>query len=121
MKRAFVALAILAGPPALSQSVQWPALPTTEYVAGRAAGHDDVAEGRAVFVAERDGVPIGKPAAVHIPQYAWYRDQGKRVPVIVIQAEEVGPRKIVGAKLVSGGFIAGFIDEFDLLGQEPPR
>jgi hypothetical protein len=122
MKRFLTVFAtLLAGTSAHTQTTQWPPLPKTEYVAGRAATKEDVQVGRAVFVAENEGVQVGKPAAIKLPQYAWHRDGKKKVAVVVIQAEDVGPQRILGAKLISGGYLAGLANEFELLGQEPPK
>lgn len=74
-----------------------------------------------MFVAENNGVLVGKPAKLNVPQYAWHRDGIKKVPVVIIQAEDAGPQQILGAKLVSGGYLAGLANEFELLGKEPPR
>jgi hypothetical protein len=114
-------VALFAGTYVQAQSVQWPSLPKSEYVAGRVATTADVEAGRAVFVAEKEGIPIGKPAKVTLPQYAWHRDGTKKVAVVVIQAEDVGPQRILGAKKVAGGYLAGLASEFELLGQEPPK
>ena len=122
MKRYLAMLAALfVGSSAQTQTTQWPQLPRFEYLAGRAATKGDVEAGRAVFVAEKDGVQVGKPANISLPQYAWHRDGKKKVAVVVIQAEDVGPQRIFGAKLVAGGLLAGLANEFELLGQEPPK
>ena len=122
MKRLFSALAAaLLGSTTQAQSIQWPPLPASEYIAGKVASKEDVAAGRAVFVAEKDGVQIGKPAKILIPQYAWHRDGTKKTPVVVIQAEDIGSQRILGAKLAAGGFVAGLAEEFDLLGRMPPK
>jgi len=122
MKRLLTMLATLfAGTFVQAQAVQWPPLPKTEYVTGRVATKADVESGRAVFVAENNGVLLGKPAGITLPQYAWHRDGTKKVAVIVIQAEDVGPQRILGAKIVAGGHLAGLETEFELLGQEPPK
>lgn len=113
--------ALIAGTSVQAQAVQWPPLPKSEYVAGRVATKADVEAGRAVFVAENNGVLLGKPAKISVPQYAWHRDGAKKVAVIVIQAEDVGPQRILGAKAVAGGYLAGLASEFELLGQEPPK
>jgi len=122
MKRLLAALtSVFATSSANSQAVQWPPLPINEYISGKAAVEEDVAAGRAVFVARKDGVQIGKPSAVLVPQYAWYLDKGRKVPAILIQAEDVGPRKLVGAKLTTGEYVAGFSSDFVLLGKNAPK
>src|SRR5512133_3565406 len=101
--------------------VKWPLLPKKEFLSGRAATKADVNSGRAAFVAMLDGKPVGKPLPIKIPQYAFHLDNGKKIPVIIIQAEQMDDKKYVGARLLSGGELVGFLNEFVLLGTKPPR
>jgi hypothetical protein len=118
---AFVAAALGLCGATMSQQLVWPKLPTSEFVAGRAATIQDVEAGRAVFVAQSSGIQIGKPLSITIPQYAWHNSNGKKTPVVVIQAEEANGQKIVGAKTTSGSYLAGLLFEFELLGSAPPK
>ena len=101
---------------ALAES--WPALPAADFTKGRAATRDDVDEGRAVFVGEVNGMIIGVPLDITIPQYAYLIRDGKKQAVIVIQAEQIQNDKIIGAKLLNGQDIAGFMQDFELLGNQ---
>ncbi len=99
----------------------WPPLPTEDFTKGRAATRDDVDEGRAVFVGEANDMMIGIPIDITIPQYAYLNRDGKKQAVIVIQAEQVQNDKIIGAKLLDGQEIAGFMKDFELLGNHQPN
>ena len=99
----------------------WPPLPTEDFTKGRAAIRDDVDEGRAAFVGEVNGMMIGVPIDITIPQYAYLNRDGKKLAVIVIQAEQVQNDKIIGAKLLNGSDIAGFMQDFELLGNHQPK
>ena len=99
----------------------WPPLPTEDYTKGRAATRDDVDEGRAVFVGELNDIMIGIPIDITIPQYAYLNRDGNKQAVIVIQAELVQNEKIIGAKLLNGQDIAGFMKDFELLGSHQPN
>src|SRR5512133_2753078 len=101
--------------------MKWPPLPKKEFLSGRAATKVDVESGRAAFVAMLDGKPVGKPLQIKIPQYAFHLDGGKKTPVIIIQAEQMDDKKYAGARLLSGGELVGFLNEFVLLGTKPPR
>ncbi|MBC7756536.1 MAG: hypothetical protein H7Z20_07855 [Bdellovibrio sp.] len=104
---------------ALAES--WPALPAADFTKGRAATRDDVDEGRAVFVGEANNIMIGSPIDITIPQYAYLNRDGKKLAVIVIQAEQVQNEKIIGAKMLNGQDIAGFMQDFELLGNQTPK
>ena len=99
----------------------WPALPAADFTRGRAATRDDVDEGRAVFVGEANNIMIGSPIDITIPQYAYLNRDGKKQAVIVIKAEQVQNEKIIGAKLLNGQDIAGFMQDFELLGNQIPK
>jgi hypothetical protein len=106
---------------ALAQSPAWPALPKTGFIAGRPATQKDVAEGNAVFSADKDGKVIGTPLPVKIPQYAlWDDGKGHKVPVIVVQAESANGFEIFGFRNASGKFFACTRAELTLLGQTHP-
>ena len=99
----------------------WSPLPTVDFTKGRAATSNDVDEGRAVFVGEINGMMIGVPIDITIPQYAYLNRDGKKQAVIVIQAEQIQNDKIIGAKLLNGQDIAGFMQDFELLGNQQPH
>jgi hypothetical protein len=121
MNRFFPIVLSFFGATASAQQIAWPSLPTTGYVKGKAATKDDVAAGKAVFVAARGEVVIGKPIPIQVPQYAWSTADGKKEPAIIIQAEEAGGQKLIGARLLSGGLVAGLIIDFELLGTKAPK
>ena len=104
-----------------AQGETWPALPKQGYISGRTATRADVAAGNAAFVPEVGGVSVGRPLAIVIPQYAYYKDQMKRTPVIIIQAENVQGMKMLGARLANGKHVVGLLENFELLGTTPPR
>ena len=99
----------------------WPTLPTNGFVTDRAATEDDVSAGRAVFVLRSDGVLVGVPVNVKIPQYALHTDPetGSRTPCILIQAESTGSHVVAGVNYFDGEIGAGLLDEFELLGINP--
>ncbi len=102
----------------------WPPLPTSGFIVGRAATKQDVREGSAVFVAEREGKVIGVPVTIDIPQYAVHVDSesGIQTRVIVIQAERAGGIEMIGYRTLAGQGGVGTRPEFRLLGKTPsPR
>ncbi|TXH87569.1 MAG: hypothetical protein E6Q78_14030 [Rhodoferax sp.] len=104
-----------------AESVAWSPLPKDGFISGRAASKADVEAGRAVFVAAKGDVIIGKPIAMQIPQYAWHKEGNRKTPVVVIQAEEASGQKIIGARLSDGQYLAGTLAEFELLGMNTPK
>jgi hypothetical protein len=103
---------------------EWPPLPAQGFIRGRLASEADVAAGHAVFSLQPQ--PGLVPALLHvtIPQYAFHcdREAGSRTPGIVIQAEQAAGAKIIGMRrLPDGALLAGLLDEFELLGDSPPR
>jgi hypothetical protein len=100
----------------------WPPLPTSGFIAGRAATGKDVADGNAIFVLRAYGVPFGKPLDVTIPQYAYLTKRGQQpVPVIVVQAEQGKGIKIFGVRDRSGKAATAKESEVQLLGTNPPN
>jgi hypothetical protein len=86
---------------------EWPPLPRTGYIAGRAATLQDIKDGNAVFVASNGDTVVSKPLTITIPQYAYWRDQGgRRTRVIVVQAEEAKGVHIFGVRDANGKDIA---------------
>jgi len=109
----------------------WPPLPKQGFISGRVATAADVAAGNAVFAASVGGGGAGKstPLPIKIPQYAYYRKDGTKIRVIVLQAERVdiqqGAKSVqmtsVGAVGPDGKKFIGLLTSFELLGQVPPR
>ena len=100
-----------------------PELSEIKFVSGRTATEKDIAAGAAVFLLESDGVSIGSPLEIEIPQYAIHTDNenGKTEHVVVIQAEEANGQKVIGALIVSTKeYMAGFMGEFKFLGKKIP-
>ncbi|SDY95563.1 hypothetical protein SAMN04487939_11016 [Lysobacter sp. yr284] len=118
---AALGLALSIGIGTASAQAMWPRLPTSGFTTGRAATPADVQAGRAEFALAHGAVPVSKPLPLLIPQYAYHRDGDKRVPVIVVQAEELGGRKFVGARMADGVGLVGYLGEFELLGREAPK
>ncbi|MEP7249482.1 MAG: hypothetical protein ABI787_06875 [Spartobacteria bacterium] len=102
--------------------VAWPPLSEFPAVSGRAATAEDVSAGRAVFVASDAGKSIGEPLSIALPQYAFQRTAGQRVPCVIIQAEQARDQQMVGAILLpKRTFAVGTLRDFDLLGTTPPH
>jgi hypothetical protein len=110
----------------------WPPLPKQGFISGRAATPADLAAGNAVFSAAVGGGAVGKstPLRIKIPQYAYYKEGGTKIRVVVLQAERVDIRKesgeivqmtSVGALKPDGKKVIGLLTSFELLGQVPPR
>ena len=104
-----------------AQGGSWPPLPKTGFIVGHAATNADVDAGNAAFVAAINGVSIGVPIKITIPQYAYYNENGKKLPVVVIQAEEAEGQKLVGARQSNGQDVVGLITDFELLGNVKPK
>src|SRR5258708_37652040 len=85
--------ALCLGTEAVTQ--EWPALPKQGFISGRVATPADVAAGNAVFSAAVGGGGVGKstPLRIQIPQYAYYKEGGTKIPGIVLQAERVDIQK----------------------------
>ena len=103
-----------------AQGEAWPPLPKQGFISGRTATRADVAAGNAVFVPEIGGVSAGRPLAIVLPQYAYYKEENKRTPAIVVQAEEVRGMKMLGARFANGKHVVGLLENFELLGKIPP-
>ena len=103
----------------------WPSLEDVDSVSGRAATKADVQAGRAVFLLQSEGdVSAGTPLDIEIPQYAYHVDEetSERTAVVIIQAEEMADKSVVGAlDVTSGQFIAALLSEFELLGSDAPE
>ena len=110
----------------------WPALPRQGFVSGRAAIPADLAAGNAVFSGAVVGGAVGKstPLRIQIPQYAYYKEGGTKISVIVLQAERVDIQKqdgevvqmpLVGALKPDGRKVIGLLTSFELLGTARPK
>ncbi|WP_147263241.1 hypothetical protein [Roseimicrobium gellanilyticum] len=100
----------------------WPPLSEFAFVSGRAATAEDVSAGRAVFVLQDTGQPIGEPINIIVPQYALHRDEvsGTQTHCVIIQAEQARGQRLVGACVLSDhSVMAGLFSEFELLGTTP--
>jgi hypothetical protein len=116
------AIAILSGAVS-AQTSDWPDLPAKAFLSGRAATQADVDEGRAVFVLVAEGVPVGKPLSITIPQFALLNgeDGEPPKPVVVVQAEEFPKGKLVGVRDVTGKEYVVILSDLKLLGTSKPR
>ena len=111
---------------------EWPPLPKQGFISGRVGTPADVAAGNAVFSATVGGSAVGKstPIRIKIPQYAYYKGDGTKIPVIVLQAERVDIQKqdgelvqmpSVGALKPDGTKFIGILTRFELLGTVRPK
>ena len=71
---------------------------------------------------QAQGVVIGTPTDVTVPQYAFLVEEGsKRTPGIVIQAEAGQGIRMLGFRPLTGGaLLAALESEFELLGTTIP-
>jgi hypothetical protein len=110
----------------------WPPLPKQGFISGRVATPADLAVGNAVFSGAVVGGAAGKstPLRIQIPQYAYYKEGGTKIPAIVLQAERVDIQKqggevvqmpLVGALKPDGRKVVGLLTNFELLGTVHPR
>ncbi|MEG3180308.1 hypothetical protein [Sphingomonas sp. LT1P40] len=114
------ALGLFAAPALASEKVNWPDLPTSGFIADRPATVDDAKQGNAVF--SMNGKSSGT-VPITIPQYVWWSDEeGKRHPMILIQAE-LAPdgTKIVGLRNLAGEDTVATLPELELLGTKKPN
>jgi hypothetical protein len=103
-------------------SSEWPTLPTKGFISGRPATEQDVKDGNAIFVAKIVGAVVGKPISLAIPQFAYWADsEGKKVPVVVVQAEEANGMRLFGFRDAAGGDHVATGPEIELLGTTPPN
>jgi hypothetical protein len=104
--------------------VLWPDLTNIKYVSKRHAVESDISNDAAVFLLKSNGIYIGKPMSIDIPQYAIHTDgeSGVKTNVIIIQAEEANGQQVLGAlNIETNGFLAGLYGEFKLLGKQKPN
>ena len=101
----------------------WPDLPK-KFIKGRPATEADVASGHAAFAMKSEGKIIGKPINIVIPQYAYHNNEknGKKTPVIIIQAEEGSGIRAVGYQVIgSKSYAVALLREMQLLGKKKPK
>jgi hypothetical protein len=130
-KKACAALLFVFFPGAEAVTQDWPPLPKQGFISGRVATPADVAAGNAVFsAAVTGGVGKSTPLRIQVPQYAYYKEGGTKIPVIVLQAERVDIQKqggevvqmtSVGALKPDGRKVIGLLTSFELLGTVRPR
>ena len=78
-------------------------------------------KGESIPVSHYGQVSEGKPMHIAIPQYAYYLHKGRKVRVIVVQAEKSKHETLVGARTLDGRDLSGPLAEFQLLGEHPPK
>lgn len=128
-KRAFILIGVvILGPFKFSAQAEnrsgWEPLPATGFVVGHSATRSDINSGSAIFVLEEDGVPMGHPLQMQIPQYGYHIDaqSKKRTPCIVVQAESFRGVNLVGFREVGTHREAVDVDEnFQFLGCSEPQ
>jgi hypothetical protein len=118
--RLAAALGLAASPALAGDKVNWPDLPTSGFMTGRPATVEDAKQGNAVF--SMDGKRSGVLPVV-IPQYVWWSDeQGKKHPMILVQAEQaLDGTKIVGLRDFAGSETVATMPELELLGTKKPN
>ena len=60
------------------------------------------------------------PYEMTLQHCAWLNDEGKKIAVVIIQAERVGDRITVGYRFVAGGWGVCSLAELELLAEPPP-
>ena len=114
-----VAWLLVLGGASAAAAAEWPPLPSSGFVTGRPAQKEDVAKGNAIFSAVVNGVVVGKPLPIKIPQYALLRDGRK--PVILVQAEVANGMKVYGVRGLDGKQQVVTESDIELLGTQKPR
>lgn len=111
----------LFGSSAIGADTAWPPLPKSGFIAGRVATEADIRRGDAVFLTATDGKPDGTPASIHVPQYAFLKQEGgKRQPVMVVQAETNRRGTFLGMRDAAGQEYVATQAEVILLGSTHP-
>src|SRR6516225_8025134 len=115
-----VAWLLVLGGASAAAATEWPPLPSSGgFVTGRPAQKEDVAKGNAIFSAVVNGVVVGKPLPIKIPQYALLRDGHK--PAILVQAEVANGMKVYGVRGLDGKQQVVTESDIELLGTQKPR
>lgn len=86
------------------------------HVIGRLATEMDVKNGAATFVIDGRGKEV-KPLNIQIPSLAYHIDQEtfEKTPVVVIQAEKVEEKKVVGIRYLEGTYGACLFRELEFV------
>jgi hypothetical protein len=88
----------------------------TPFLVGRLASEEDVQAGRAVFFAVDPSEHEAKPFGLGLPRCALLRDdEGGLSPVVVIQAEDLREKVLIGYRPLTGGSGICTINELVLL------
>lgn len=103
----------------------WPSLPTTGFIAERAATVEDIDRGSAVFCQQADDAELSGPFDVEVPQYAiWHEANGADVPAILVQAErhitDPDGDAVFGLRTLDGREVVANSGEVSLLGEQVP-
>lgn len=98
--------------PQIINKQNWQNLPVMR---DRIATNEDVSAGNAVFnLRPEDGVAM--PINMRLPQTAiYYHEDQRQIPVIIVQAEELGDNKIIGMYTLDGEVMIGALTEVDLV------
>jgi hypothetical protein len=117
----FGALLALVGSSGNSPNSSWPVLPKFGFVAGRLATEADLKRGDGVFLSLIDGKSSGAPAPIQVPQFAFLvEENGKRRPVVVVQAETNERGTFLGMRDADGREYVATRAEVLLLGSRHP-
>ena len=91
----------------------------------RAGNLKDIASNNAVFVLRSNGVVVGKPLLIQIPQYAIHTNMnaGLRTLTTSSRLNTNGEHKVVGfcTKFLISDAIVTFLSVYELLGIERPK
>lgn len=98
----------------------WPGIPK-KFVTGRPATSQDMKAGRAVFLLMPED-RSGQAASVKVPQYAFWTNEGRKRPAVVVQAEKARDGSESVALLMLDGQV-NIVDVRDvkLLGTKKPK
>ena len=105
---------------AVAGASEWPELPASEFISGKPATEQDVAEHRAIF--SMAGKSQG-PLSIEIPQYVlWTDENGAEHPMILVQAERAPDgSEIVGLRGFDRSEMVATLPEVKLLGKWKPE
>ncbi len=109
----------------LADNISWPNLKKIGHVKNRVANMVDIKKGHAAFVLQ-DKINrrfTGKPIRILIPQYGYSTNlkTGKKIPVVLIQAEKAHGMKMAGIKYIGTNKLAVVpLKDLELLGNKKP-
>ncbi len=103
----------------------WPPLPKSGFVAGRAATLEDVQAGNAVFCQTTEMGDLAVPFQIAIPQYVlWTKEDGCVAKAILIQAEkhisDHEGKPVLGLRTLDGSEVVASREEVQMLGDKAP-